>query len=420
MVATASNSHRPINERALLMTLAVVQFTHIMDYVIMMPLGSHLMRVFGVTPAKFSYLVAAYSLAAALTGFLGGFVLDRFERKHALLTLYAGFSLSTLACALAPSYPLLLVARFGAGAFGGVASSVVTAMVGDVIPPERRGRAMGTVMSAFPLASVLGIPLGLWLTDQFEWHAPFFLLFGMSALVLVFGVRVLPHVPSHLTTVSPWTQMRAILVHPIHRRCFLLSAVLVFAGGCVIPFMAPSMVANVGLSEAQLKFVYFFGGAATFFTTQLVGRCSDRYDKLHVLAWVSLVASVTVLILTSLPAVSLAAALAVTSLFFMSMSGRFAPAMAMVTNAVEARYRGGFMSVNSALQQASSGLANVAAGWFLSSDAAGHILGYPRVGVMSLICFVLTVGLAWQLRAAAPHAAKPFGRPVATPALQLD
>ncbi|MBI5382900.1 MAG: MFS transporter [Opitutae bacterium] len=407
MSAPATTARPVINERALLLMLAVVHFTHIMDFVIMMPLGARLMRVFSISPAQFGHLVAAYGFAAALSGFLGGFVLDRFERKHALLTLYAGFSLATLACALSPSYHWLLLARFAAGAFGGVAGSVVTAMVGDVVPPERRGRAMGTVMSAFPLATVLGIPFGLWLADLYEWHAPFFLLTGMSVVVFIAGLRLLPHVPSHLSTASPWTQMRAILVHPIHQRCFMLSTMLVFAGGCVIPFMAPSMVANVGLSEAQLKYIYLFGGAATLVSTYVIGRCSDRFDKLHVLSWVSLLAMITVAILTNLPAVPLATALTMTTLFFVSMSGRFAPAMAMMTNAVEARYRGGFMSVNSALQQASGSIANLAAGLFLSSDAAGHIRGYGRVGLMSLVCFFLTGVLAWRLRAVAPHAARP-------------
>ena len=159
-MVTASPSPR-INERLLLFTLAAVQFTHIMDFMIMMPLGSTLMRVFAIEPDQFSHLVAAYGLAAAVTGFAGGFVLDRFDRKHALLILYSGFALSTLACALAPNYQALLFARLAAGAFGGVSSSVIVAMVGDVIPPNRRGRAMGVVMSAFPIASVLGVPFGL-------------------------------------------------------------------------------------------------------------------------------------------------------------------------------------------------------------------------------------------------------------------
>jgi len=401
---------KPVNERLLLTILALVQFTHIMDFMIMMPLGSHLMRVFSITPGQFSYLVATYGLAAGLCGFLGGFVLDRFERKHALLTLYAGFSLATLACALAPTYHVLLVARFAAGACGGVAGSIVSAMVGDVIPPERRGRAMATVMAAFPLASVLGVPCGLWLAGRFEWHATFFLLAAVSTVILLVALRALPHVQRPLSKTHPWDQMRAILVHPVHQRCFLLSGVLIFAGGCVLPFMAPSMVINVGLAEDQLFKIYMFGGAATFLSTFIIGRLTDRYDKLHVLAIISAFAAATVILCTRLPHGAIGLALITTTVLFMTMSGRFAPTMAMVANAVEARYRGGFMSVNSAVQQIFSGLANIAAGLLVTTDVSGHLVGYTHAGYLSLAAFIATVVLAWWLRKAAPHAARPAGR----------
>jgi len=414
-------AHPAFNERTLLLTLAAIQFTHIMDFMIMMPLGAGLMRVFDISPAQFSTLVASYGLSAAVFGFLGGFVLDRFERKNALLTLYTGFALATLACALAPSYGFLMAARIAAGAFGGVAGSVVTAMVGDAIPPERRGRAMGTVMTAFPLASVFGVPAGLTLATWFEWHAPFFLLAGMSLIIGFIAWRVLPHVSSHRTDAHPVRQMFNIIKHPIHLRGFLLSCVLVFGGGLMIPFLAPSMVANVGLSERQLPLMYLFGGALTFFTMPWFGRLSDRHDKLYVLAWISVVAIGVALVVTRLGVTPLPLVLIVTTLFFIAMSGRYSPAMALITNAVEARYRGGFMSVNSAVQQAASGFASVLAGWFITSDASGHLYGYERVGVIACVAFALTVVFAAWLRAAAPHAAKnpvsatqaPFAKPAA-------
>lgn len=398
----------PAKERTALAILALVQFTHIMDFMIMMPLGSHLMRVFSIGPGQFSHLVAAYGLSAGVFGFVGGFVLDRYERKHALLTLYTGFTLATLGCALAPSYPVLLLARVCAGACGGVAGSVVSAMVGDMIPPERRGRAMGVVMSAFPFASVAGVPCGLWLAGRYEWHAPFFLLSGLSAAILLLALRVLPHVHSHLTTAHPWVQMRSILTHRIHQRGFLLSAALVFAGGVVVPFMAPSMVSNAGLPEDELFKIYLCGGLATFGSTFLIGRLSDRYDKLYVLAIVSLIAAITVLFVTRLTPGPVAFTLTVTSVFFVCMSGRFAPTMAMIANSVEARYRGGFMSINSAIQQLVSGLANITAGLLVLKDPSGRLVGYQNVGYLSVAAFAGTVFLAYRLRSAVPHASKPF------------
>ena len=403
----SANSSR-INERLLLFVLAAVQFTHVMDFMILMPLGSHLMRMFGITPAQFSHLVAAYSLSAAATGFAGGFFIDRLDRKRALLFLYGGFILATLACALANTYALLLIARLAAGAFGGMAGSVVTAAVGDVFPPERRGTAMGVVMTAFPIASVLGVPAGLALAGIFEWHAPFYLLVGFSLIIGAIAWRVLPSLPPHPVSNSAVQQMREILTHGVHLRGFMLSAVLVFGGGCIIPFMAPSLVANSGLAETQLPLVYLFGGAFTFFTMPWFGRLADRHDKLRVFLLVSCAAAVAVLILTNLSVVPVAVALAATTFFMIGMSGRFPPAMALITNSVDARYRGGFMSVNSAIQQGSGAVANTVAGLIVTMDpVSGRLLNYERAGWVSVTAFAIAVYLAARLRAAAPHASAP-------------
>lgn len=403
--ASAASAAHP-RERTLLLTLAAVQFANVLDFMIMMPLGASIMAVFNISPREFSWLVAAYGTAAAVSGFAGGFVLDRFERKHALLVLFSGFIVSTLACALASTYVTLLLARLTAGAFGGVAGSVVTAMVGDVIPAERRGRAMSVVMASFPLASIFGVPLALTLAHQFEWHAPFFLLTGLSLVILGAAARILPQVKSERAQGTAWQQMREILQHPVHQRGFLLGGMLVFAGGCIIPFMAPSFVANVGISEAQLPLIYLAGGICTFFSMPWMGRLADRHDKLHVLIAVSIPASLAVVILTHLPVVPLPVALSVAALFFVGMSSRFPPTMAMITNAVEARYRGGFMSLISAVQQAAGGLANVTAGWLITADAAGHLVGYAHAGYVSLAAFGLTVFLGFRLRAIAPYAAR--------------
>jgi predicted MFS family arabinose efflux permease len=393
--------------KLLLWVLAAVQFTHILDYMIVMPLGPHLMRVFDISPTQFSWLVAAYGVAASLAGFLGGFVMDRFDRRTALLTLYAGFGLATLACALAPTYEALLGARLAAGAFGGVAGSVVNSMLGDVIEPGRRGRAASIVMSAFPLASILGVPAGLGLAARFDWEAPFFLIAAVAIVVFIVAHRTVPSLRSAHPVAHPFKQMRLILSDNLHQRGFLMSAMLVFSGSCVIPFMAPSMVANAGLTEAQLPLIYLAGGMATLVSTPLLGRLTDRFDKLHVLAVVSLSAAAVVLILTQMTSASVVAAMVVTALFMVSMSGRFSPAMAMLTNAVEARYRGGFMSVNAAVQQAAGGVASIVAGMLVARGPGGHLVGYSRVGLLSIACLGLTVFLAARLRAIAPHAALP-------------
>lgn len=397
----------PGRERATLLTLAAVQFTHILDFMIMMPLGSQLMRVFNITPAQFTHLVAAYGLAAAVSGFAGGFILDRFDRKRSLLVLYFGFGIATFACGLAPTHHWLLAARLAAGAFGGLAGSMVTAMVGDIVPPERRGSALSVVSMSFAIASVLGVPTGLLLASKFGWHAPFFMLAGCAVANLVLASYALPHVKTAVLGHEPWKQMREIMSHRVHLRAFAVGAVLVMAGGCLVPFIAPSMIANVGLTETQLAWAYGSGGLATIVSMPIIGRLSDRMDKLKLLGQMSVAAVLVVLVLTRLGPAPVAIACIVMATFMVAMSSRFTPAMAMVTNAVDARYRGGFMSVNAALQQAASGIGNVIAGIFVTQNAVGHLDGYPTLGYAAIGFFILTYLLAAELRAAAPHVSAP-------------
>lgn len=401
----------PSRERATLLTLAAVQFTHVLDFMIMMPLGAQLMRAFNITPAQFTHLVAAYGLAAALSGFAGGFVLDRFDRKRSLLFLYAGFVLATFACGLAPTHHWLLAARLAAGAFGGLAGSMVSAMVGDIIPPQRRGRAMSIVMAAFPLASVLGVPAGLILAGKFGWHAAFFLLAATAIPVFALAAFALPPIRTAVQGHQPWRQMRAILSHGVHLRAFAMAAALIMAGGILIPFIAPTFIANVGLDEKiQLPIAYAVGGVATAISTPLMGWLSDHMDRLKLLAITSGAAVIVVLFMTRLGPSSLPVAASMMALFMVTMSSRFSPAMAMIANSVEARYRGGFMSVNAALQQAAGGVANVMAGMFVTLEPSGHLAGYPTVGYLSIFFFILTVVLATHLRNAAPHVSTPHAQ----------
>jgi predicted MFS family arabinose efflux permease len=290
---------------------------------------------------------------------------------------------------------------------------MVTAMVGDVVPPSRRGRAMGFVMSAFPVASVLGVPIGLKLAAKFGWHSPFFMLAGCAAVNLILTSFALPHLRTAVRDRDPIQQMWEIVTHGIHVRAFAVGAVLVMAGGCLIPFIAPSMVANMHIAEDQLWIAYAVGGACTFFSMPAVGRLSDRMDKLKLLAWMSAAAVVVSLMLTRLGPISLPFACAMMAAFMVTMSSRFAPAMTMITNAVEARYRGGFMSVNAALQQGASAVSNLIAGWFVTAAPSGQLAGMPTLGYVSVGFFVLTVLLAAELRSSAPHVSAPAARPVA-------
>ena len=384
-----------------MLTLAAVQFTHILDFMIMMPLGPKFMRAFDISPERFGLLLASYSYSAGFAGFLAGFFMDRFDRRRALLALYAGFVLGTLACAVAPGYWTLMTARVVAGAFGGVAGSVVLSIVGDVIPSERRGRAMGVVMTAFSVASVLGMPVGLSLAERFGWHAPFFVLAAAGAGVFAYAARVLPAMPAQAahSAHGAWSRMAAILSEPNHWRAFALVAVVTSAGAMVFPYMSPSLVFNAGLPEALLSLVYLCGGAATIFTANLIGRLSDRHGRVRVFSVIALISAPLTMAVTHLPVLPVWQILVVTTLLNVFMSGRMVPMMALITTSVEARHRGGFMSVNSAIQQMAGGLATTLAAMLVSPGAGGRIEGYGRVGWLSVACLGAGLLLVRRVRA---------------------
>jgi len=386
-----------------LLLLAAIQFTTNLDFLIILPLGPQYMRVMHITPAQFNTIVAAYAIAAGIAGLVAGFFLDRFDRKTALLFLFVGFATGTLFCALAPTYGLLVGARAIAGMFGGVTGAVILAIVGDVIPEHRRGKAMGMVMSAFSVASIAGVPLGLVLASHFNWHVPFYAIAGICVPILIAVLRCVPDLRSHLAHSAdkhPAMQMLAVLAEPNHQMAFLFMAVLTCAGFTIFPTLATYMVYNVGMTEKQLPFIYLTGGLCTLFSMNLIGRWADRAGKLRVFILMSLAASIPIVALTNLPRVPVVVAVAVSTLLMICMSGRFVPAMAMMTATVESRHRGGFMSVNSSVQQFSSGLAAWISGGIIGQGLNKEITHYPIAGLISLSCVLVCIWLARFLRSA--------------------
>src|SRR5215204_6463378 len=187
-----------VKERTILLLLAVLNFTHIMDFMIMMPLGNYLMPYFDISSQQFSMLVAAYTFSAGISGFLAAFFVDGYGRKKVLMFAYAGFLIGTLFCALAPAYEFLLASRVVAGLFGGLIAAQVLSIVADLVPYERRGAAMGMIMAAFSAASVFGVPFGLYIANLFNWHAPFFFVVILGVLLVPFLIKFLPKMDKHL------------------------------------------------------------------------------------------------------------------------------------------------------------------------------------------------------------------------------
>lgn len=392
-------------ELLLLLTLAAINFTNIMDFMIMMPLGPQLMRMFQINPQQFGLVVSSYTFSAGFSGFCAAFFIDRFGRKSFLQFLYTGFLLGTLACGLAPNYELLMLARIFTGLFGGVLGAVILSIVGDVIPFEKRGRAMAIVMAAFSAASVFGVPFGLWIATAYGWNAPFLFLAVLALPIHLFIHKLLPPLKSHLQNADAQQTkiiqtLTNITANVNQRKAITLMIVVMFGHFCIIPFLSPYMVSNVGFTEHQLSYIYLFGGLCTILSSPLIGKLTDTAGKLRVFTLFVIISCIPVLFITHLSNVSVWMALLATSAFFAVSSGRFIPAQAMVTATVNPENRGSFMSIVSSMQQLSAGLAAYVAGLIVVKQPDGSLSNYNMVGYMSVIAAIITLFLVRRITAA--------------------
>ena len=391
----------PRRERWLLFTLAGIQFTHILDFMIMMPLGPQFTALFGISNAQFGLLVSAYTLSAGFSGLMAATYIDRFSRKQLLLTMYSLFGLATLACALAPDYVWLMVARVAAGLFGGVLSALSQTIVADVIPFERRGRAMSVVMTSFSVSTVAGVPLGLFLAAHFNWHAPFVGIAALVGLLALGAWQTLPRLDAHLhhpERVSVWRGIGQVLAEPNHLKAFAVSGLMMFAAFTVIPYITIYLQSNAGMQASEVPWIYLCGGVATLLSARYFGRLTDRVGKVRMFQHLALAVTVPLMATTLSQGLPLWGLLAISTLFFTVMSGRMIPGMAMISSAVEPRLRGTFMTLNSAVQSASMGLAALVAGLIIGRDAQGQLTLYWVAGLLGVVASLLSVWLAGHLR----------------------
>jgi predicted MFS family arabinose efflux permease len=387
-------------ERLVLFILAAVQFTTIVDFMIVMPLGPQLMRTLHIGPAKFGLIVSSYTFAAGAAGLVASSIVDRFARRTTFVVLYAGFLLGTLFCALAPNYHMLVLARIATGACGGVLGGMSMAIIGDVFPEQRRGRATGSLMTGFALASVAGVPFGLYLGTNFGWHIPFVVLAigGIPALLLApFG---LPPLDAHVGKrhAHPLRSLVETFSYANHLNAFALIVALMIGSFTVFPYLSPYLVANVGMTEQQLPLVYIAGGGLTLFAAPIVGRLADRYGKLTVYRVLIPLSSLLLLVVTHLPPVPVVIAVAVFGALMVCNVGRMIAALAMVTGSVEPRRRGAFLSANSSVQHLASGLGAYLGGVIVSQSASGKIEHFGSVGWIAAAATMVSLWLAGRVR----------------------
>jgi predicted MFS family arabinose efflux permease len=399
----------PARERLVLWLLALTQFTVIMDFMVMMPLAPQLMQAFSIEPAAVSGAVSAYAWCAGISGLAAAMYIDRFDRKKLLLTVFALFTLSNLACAAAPNFHVLVLSRAFAGLSGGILGAIVMAIIGDLIPANRRGAATGVVMTSFSIASVAGVPTGVMLAAHYGWASPFYILVLCSLPILLLAARVLPALDSHLPNRAPLSatlpNLIALYKKPMHLKAFLLSVVNMMTGMMVIPFISPVLVSNVGLQPAEITYVYLAGGLATFFTARKIGKWSDRYGAQKVYRIVSLLFILPVLFITHIPVIPLVGVMLFFPFFMVLASGRNIPMQALMTTVPEPTRRGAFLSANAAIQQVGTGVGALLGGLTLHTQASGHISGYGLNGWIAAGLALLTVLWVGQVRGAATVAA---------------
>ncbi len=384
-------------ERIILFLLAALNFTHILDFMIMMPLSNYLMPYFHIGAQQFSILVASYSISACVSGLVVAMVIDRFDRKRALIFAYIGFMLGTIACGLAPSYALLLSARIMAGLFGGILGAQALSIVADLFSYERRGRAMGAVMSAFAAASILGVPISLYLTNlfKFNWHVPFLVIGGVGTILIPFMIYYMPSMTGHIKDSGQKIRFEAVTTvfeRADQRTALIFSCLLMMGHFLIIPFINPYLEFNKGFSKGNIPLIYLSGGIASFVAAIFLGRFSDKVGKLPVFLWSVFFSLFMVLIITAMPNVHFAIILGFFAIWFMLATGRAVTAQAMISEVVSSEQRGSFMSVNGSVQQLGSGIASLAAGAIVFTDkACGKIMHYNWVGYLSIAVLFSTM-----------------------------
>jgi predicted MFS family arabinose efflux permease len=293
-----------------------------------------------------------------------------------------------------------MVARVASGFFGGVLMALSQTIVAEVIPFERRGRAMGVVMTSFSVATVAGVPLALFLASHFNWHAPFLAIALMVSVCALGAAKTLPSLKGHLAShpvgdsaPNMLANLRLVLVDPNHLRAYAMSASMVFAGFAVIPYIALYLQGNAGFKPEQIPYVYLTGGICTLISARLIGHWSDRAGKAYAFRRLALLMPLPLLAMTFSADLPMVGVLLVSSVLFVVMSGRMIPGMALIGAAADPRRRGSFMTLNSAVQSLAMGLAALVGGQILGRDGNGHLTHYWIAALLgggaSLLSFVL-------------------------------
>ena len=375
--------------------LSFLQFTIILDFMILSPLGAILMPTLNISTKQFGLVVSVYAFAAGISGLLAAGFADRFDRKKLLLTFYSGFVLGTFLCGVATSYEFLLIARLVTGLFGGVIGSIIFAIITDLFPLEKRGRVMGFVQTSFAASQILGIPMGLYFANIWGWHSSFLMIVATAVLagILIF-FKLKPinaHLHSGRVDRHPFHHLWETVSNTYYLQAFATTALLATGGFMIMPFSSAFTVNNLGISLERLPMVYMITGACAIFTGPLVGRLSDSLGKFRVFIFGSILSIIMILIYTHMGLTPIGGVIAVSAIMFVGISSRMIPSQALMSAVPEPSKRGSFMSVSASIQQVSGGFASVLAGWIVSVKSDGQLEHFEVIGYVVAISTTITL-----------------------------
>ena len=395
-------------QKFVIAVLAFLQFTIILDFMIISPLGAMMMPTLHITPQQFGLAVSSYAFSAGASGLLAAGFADRFDRKRLLLFFYAGFVLGTLLCALADTFVLLLMARIVTGLFGGVIGSVVLSIATDLFPLEMRGRVMGFIQTAFAASQVLGLPAGLYFANRWDWHAPFLAIIAVAVpagLVILFWMKP---VAAHLTLKqehSPFLHLAHTLMEPRYRLAFILTMLLPTGGYMLMPFGTAYIVGNIGLALSTLPTIYLVTGLCTVFVGPLVGKASDSFGKFQIFCFGTLLTILMVAIWTNLGPTALIPVIVINVLLFIGIFSRMIPSQALISAIPDVTKRGAFNAVSASLQQVAGGVSASVAGAVIVEAPNGRLSHFNWLGYIVMAVSLVSLVLMYFVHKAVPEPA---------------
>src|ERR1700742_2365212 len=378
--------------------LAFVQFTIILDFIIMSPLGAIMMPALDISPTQFGIAVSAYAFSAGISGVLAAGFADRFDRKRLLVFSYTGFTAGTALCALAPNYHLLLLGRIVTGLFGGVIGSIVLAIITDLFPLNLRGRVMGYVQTAFAASQVLGIPVGLFLANHWNWHVAFGAIVGFALAVIIAVLFLMKPVDGHLRLKqerNAFAHLIATVSVPRYSLAFGVTTLLATGGFMLMPFGSAYTVHNLGIDIVHLPTIYLVSGLFSIVTGPLVGRLSDAIGKFPTFVFGTAMSIVMVLIYTHLGQTTLTIAIIVNVLMFVGIFSRMIPSQALMSAIPAAHQRGSFSAISASVQQLSGGLGSVLAAAIIAENADGSLRHFDRLGYIVVATSLVSLTLMY-------------------------